>query len=62
VRIIKRAELEGKSLEEIMTEFNSSILEADLSLIDNQSVINMFNYSGMIKELIDSGELTEHCV
>lgn len=55
-------ELMGKSLEEIMTEFSSSILEPDTSLIDNQSVINMLNYSGTIKELIESGNLTEHCV
>ena len=55
-------ELLGTPLEQILTMFNSNILNNVSGLIDENNVIKMLNYSGTIKDLIESGNLTEECI
>lgn len=54
-------ELLDTSIEELMTLFGSQLLGAEEGLIDNNSVVQMLQYSGIIKQLINNGNLKEAC-
>lgn len=51
----------NNSINEIMTEFGTSILNNSEDLIDNKNILEILGYSSVIKELLKSGQLTETC-